>query len=136
MTDGTLKVFCQSCGREVSPDHLLGRAERTPCPDCGSFDRHAAVSFDLKIGVGVGMRAVGRAPGRKKPVLEARAEPTVQKSTGRPVFHERLIDRRQDLYKETVTDNASGNVIHKTEEPLSAHQGHGSAKPPKAPSGV
>lgn len=40
----------------------------------------------------------------------------------------RVIDRKNDKYSETVTDPDTGKVIHKCEEKLSKHYGHGSAK--------
>jgi hypothetical protein len=43
--------------------------------------------------------------------------------------HERVMDRNTDWYSETVTMRDTGEVIHRCEEPLSKHQGHGSAKP-------
>lgn len=44
---------------------------------------------------------------------------------------ERLIDRDNDLYKEIVIDPVTGDVVHKCEEPLSKHFGHGSDKTKK-----
>ena len=44
---------------------------------------------------------------------------------------ERFLDRLRDLYKEKITNPTTGEVIHECEEPLSKHQGHGSAKPKK-----
>jgi hypothetical protein len=36
---------------------------------------------------------------------------------------------RGDLYSEKITDAETGEVIHQCQEPLTAHQKHGSAKP-------
>ena len=44
------------------------------------------------------------------------------------VHLERRVSRDQDLYREVITDPDTGEVIHKCEEPLSKHQGHGDAK--------
>ena len=41
---------------------------------------------------------------------------------------ERVIDREKDSYKEIVTDPITGEVTHHCGEPLSKHQGYGSAK--------
>ena len=41
---------------------------------------------------------------------------------------ERHIDRDNDHYHEKVTDPETGEIIHESDEPLSEHQGHGSAK--------
>ncbi len=41
---------------------------------------------------------------------------------------ERVIDRQNDRYFEQVTIFDDGEITHHCEEPLSSHQGHGSAK--------
>ncbi len=40
---------------------------------------------------------------------------------------ERVFDRENDLYEETVW-NPDGSIHHHQREPLSEHEGHGSAK--------
>jgi hypothetical protein len=49
------------------------------------------------------------------------------KASGTWRKRERLIDRDSDLYQEVITD-ADDNVVHRCEEPLSSHRGHGTAK--------
>lgn len=46
----------------------------------------------------------------------------------RNVLKERVIDRRNDYYREEIKDLKNDAFIHCCEEPLSAHYGHGSAK--------
>jgi len=41
---------------------------------------------------------------------------------------DRVIDRERDHYEETITDPITGKIVHHSNEPLSKHQGHGSAK--------
>ena len=45
------------------------------------------------------------------------------------IHKERLIDRKNNRYREVVKDMKTGDVIHEVDEPLSQHTGHGSAKP-------
>lgn len=40
---------------------------------------------------------------------------------------DRVIDREKDRYMETIKDK-NGNIVHQTDEPLTEHQGRGSAK--------
>jgi hypothetical protein len=40
----------------------------------------------------------------------------------------RAIDEKHDRYEERVIDPETGAILHECAEPLSAHQGHGSAK--------
>ncbi|MDO8891950.1 MAG: hypothetical protein Q7V00_08925 [Sulfurimicrobium sp.] len=77
------------------------------------------------------MRLKAKRPGVKKPIAEGRYEPSVQRATGITMRLERFLDRLRDLYKEKITNPTTGEVIHECEEPLSKHQGHGSAKPKK-----
>lgn len=134
MTDKThITISCPGCrtvyaekeSSELRPNQV---SQFFPCRKCGHRTGHVAVALPpVGVSVSVAMRAKGVAAGQNKVVLEARAEPSVQKSTGAPVFHERLIDRTLDLYVEKVTSK-TGEVIHQSAEPLSKHQGHGSAK--------
>jgi hypothetical protein len=78
----------------------------------------------------------GKEPGEKKPFIETRSEPSRSHKLEKHVHHERVIDRRNDRYFEQVTDYETGEVLHRCEEPLSEHMGHGSAKPtPESDSG-
>ena len=47
------------------------------------------------------------------------------------VHKEQIINRRDDHYREVVTDPETGEVIHHCDEPLSEHLGHGSDKSKK-----
>ena len=40
----------------------------------------------------------------------------------------RVIDWKNNRYRDTITDPQTGEVVHHREEPLDEHQGHGSAK--------
>ena len=40
----------------------------------------------------------------------------------------RIEDREKDYYKEQLRDPITGKILEECEEPLSKHQGHGSAK--------
>lgn len=67
-------------------------------------------------------------PGQKKHHVEMKYGPSPSHRFGKPVNHERLIDRANDRYFEKVSNYETGEVIHHADEPLSKHQGHGSAK--------
>jgi hypothetical protein len=47
---------------------------------------------------------------------------------GALAYHRRVMDRDADRYIETVTMRETGEVVHHCDEPLSKHQGHGSAR--------
>jgi len=74
------------------------------------------------------MRFKAKRPGHKKPIYEGRYEPSVQRTTGITMRLERFFDRISDWYQERVTNPKTGELVHSCDEPLSQHQGHGSAK--------
>lgn len=74
------------------------------------------------------MALKAKRPGQKKPHAELKSGASHSQKLGKLVEHERLIDRARDRYLERVTDYETGQVIHHTDEPLSQHHGHGSAK--------
>ena len=65
--------------------------------------------------------------GVKKPIVESIHRLETQVSTGRLVEKSRLIDRENDRYAEHIVDDTTRETIHRSEEPLSEHRGHGSA---------
>jgi hypothetical protein len=44
---------------------------------------------------------------------------------------QRVIDRAKNWYREIVQDPETGQVVHQSDEPLTEHRGHGSAKTQK-----
>lgn len=66
--------------------------------------------------------------GHKKPVMEGESGASWSHKLRRFIRRVRRIDRAGNLYTETVTDPLTGDAIHECEEPLTDHQGHGSAK--------
>ena len=59
-------------------------------------------------------------PGSKKPFIEVTAGDDLRRKTGTWVKKDRIIDRENDRYTETVTDPQTGKVIHYCDEPLSS----------------
>lgn len=93
--------------------------------------RTIAISEDtpLEIKEQIGMKQKER--GNKKPVLETLSGDDPIRTTGEWAKKERVIDRKNDKYFEHVEHAETGEVIHRCEEPLSKHFGHGSAKTKK-----
>jgi len=107
--DGTQPMTCPTCGETVSPfgvvfDAVQIRVGARVTAKDDSYPSKSKVRIDQKFGF----------------------EPSQKTDTGwAPV--RRTIDKNEDIYEEEVCDEA-GNVIHRVKEPLSKHQGHGSAK--------
>lgn len=136
MTEGIKAIFCGDCGKQLNELQMLPTEARLPCPACGSMKRHVTAEFTATVTATVGMRVIGKASGVKKTFVEVRAEPSIKKSTGETVFHERTIDRRNDRYLEKVTLKSTGEVLHECDEKLSDHTNHGCARKPEGPDGT
>lgn len=67
-------------------------------------------------------------PGSKDPFLEHKAGDSFYRRAAKWVTRVMRIDRRGDRYTEHVYDPKTGETIHRCDEPLSEHKGHGSAR--------
>jgi hypothetical protein len=123
-------VHCRQCGAILDEPHDLNEGLRKPCPNCGSVDRRLSHPFSMKgvatIHTSLRMRVTN--PNVKRPTSESLVGDSYSHKLGKWMRIRRMIDRVRNWYSETVIDPASGEVIHKTEEQLSEHVGHGSAK--------
>jgi hypothetical protein len=80
------------------------------------------ITFHEKIGI------KARAIEGGRPEYEAVEGDDLHRKSGIWMKLRRLIDRLNDCYLEIVVDPRTGETVHKTDEPLSEHRGHGSAK--------
>lgn len=131
MSDFTESMRCSECGIEL--DQKPSEPDRKPCPDCGSMQKtlHIGIVDTIPFTVTEWLDIKATQPSRpKKKRLRMHLQTGQQFSTklGKYVEKERLIDKDNDRYMEKVTDPDSGDIIHLCEQPLKAHQGHGSAK--------
>lgn len=124
-------ALCSTCGYEYRNPKALGSQvpeSRKPCPKCGS----KRITFQVKIAETITLRSMlgikSRRKGEKKPYVEMKSGDDLHRKTGRWSKLTRHIDREKNHYHERITDAETGDVIHETDEPLSEHTGHGSAK--------
>ncbi len=94
----------------------------------GPSEKTIAIVVHEEVSAKDGMKLALRKKGMKRPLVERISMPDSSRDTGNPVHIERLIDRQNDRYSESVTDQATKAVIHECEEPLSSHTSHGSAR--------
>ena len=128
MSDMPPTVTCGDCGRELAEDPDGSVDSREPCFGCGSTSRHFQVSVSDTIVFRTKLGAKARHPGKRKPFHEQVVGADLHRKSGKWMHLERLIDRENDWYSETVTDPETGEVVHECHEPLSEHKGHGSAR--------
>ena len=119
---------CNQCGKLLDESAHISVEERKPCPECGSLARQFEVSISASIEthsmLGVGHKRPGVAGFLSKQKVGDSFSTRLQ----RWMRLRRMIDREHDRYTETVIDPKTGETIHHCDEPLSEHQGHGSAK--------
>lgn len=121
-------VRCLACERVLLEASSTPSARRRPCPDCGSTDRlyelHLASTVTVRSKIGLKARSAGS----RKPFLRQVSGDDLFRLTGQWNILKQIIDRRRNYYLKVVTDSKTGKVIRYCEEPLSRHQGRGSAR--------
>ncbi len=121
-------VRCGQCKTLLDEPLQTPAESRIPCPKCGStsrlFEKTLAAMGTARASLGL----KAREPGRRKPFLEQISGASYFLKAQR--WAERLmrIDRRNNQYREVVTDPETGAIIHKCEEPLTNHRGRGDAR--------
>lgn len=124
-------VECSECG--ILLGELANDTNRLPCPECGSMKRtiHLQLSDTIDHPVVEMIDMKVKKPsltGSRKLRLHIKSGQELSRRLGRYVNKERVLDKDNDQYLEIVTDPLTGEVLHHCDEPLSKHQGHGSAK--------
>ena len=121
-------VKCQGCRTVLEEPQGTPIEERTPCPECGSLQRHFEVSLEGTVSFHAQLGWKARRGGKGKPFLEGKTGDDLYRKTGRWNKLLRRIDRECDWYDEAISDPATGDIIKETHEPLSEHHDHGSTK--------
>src|SRR4051812_30044774 len=125
MPDGDVAILCKDCGTRL--DDRGDPPPDGPCPHCGSYSREIRLS---EYGHGrEGTRLEAREDGARKPWLERTDAPELHRDTQRWQNVHRAINRRDDTYDEVIVDEETGAVLREVHEPLSMHEGRGSARP-------
>jgi len=122
------KIECADCG-EVLPTEWISLQHRDNCPRCNSPSK--LISIDVIDKLEMPIRDTNY-NSKKNPRHEFFEGDDLRKSDGKWMKKRRVIDKNNDSYFEEVIDPETGEVIHKCEEALSEHFGHGSARLPKA----
>lgn len=119
-------ITCSNCG--VTLPHDNNTENTSACKNCGGTSKtiHLAIEEKVNIREGLGMKA--KRPGEKRPYIEDLSIPEHNYCLEKVVHRARIIDRDNDRYFEKITDYETDEIIHHCDEPLSQHQGHGSAK--------
>ena len=125
-------VWCGGCGRQLEEPPSTPDEKRIACPDCGSQSRKFGVEITSVAEVRANIKGKARSgeagkPGGK-PWLWTMSGPSWSHDHQKWMHREKTKNRREDRYTEVVWDPDTREIIHECEEPLSEHQGHGSAR--------
>lgn len=126
-------IKCGKCGSILSESPETSPAARKPCHRCGSTARAFSETIECTAEIHSSFSYQVRDAGKSRPVIEGLGGDSFYRKLKRWMRLERVIDRRNDHYKEVVTDPQSGDEIHRCEEPLSRHKGHGDDKKNRPP---
>lgn len=124
MTSTHLTIQCAKCNAEL-------KKGSTQCPQCGSVEQIQQLKIGDTVEIHDSLDAKLKDPSLKskdKLRVHVKAGDDLRKSDGKWMKKERLIDRDNDKYKESVIDPSTGEVVHYCEELLSQHIEHGTAK--------
>ena len=122
---------CAQCQTVLNETPQTPSENREPCPNCGSMERLYQVLIEGKVEVRSSLGIKARHGNIKKPFLEQKSGDNFSQKVQKWVYRLMRVDRDNDNYSEIVVDLDTNDVLHKSDEPLSRHQGHGSAKSKK-----
>jgi hypothetical protein len=121
-------IFCKNCGAHLDEASIPILHKRSPCPQCGSklrlFKKHIAATLTVRGGI----RGVAYSLSKTKWFAKFMSEPSFTWKLGIWSHRLKVENKRSDQYLEVVTNPENGEILHECAEPLSEHQGHGSAK--------
>ena len=125
-------IQCACCGKELPEEWLQSmRSHSHFCPKCGSSKKRIILNDEDCIEIHewlTGKIKDKSYNSKKNPRYEFIKGDDLRKDDVKWMKKDRVIDKYNDNYMEEVTDPETGEVVHKCEEKLSDHFGHGSAK--------
>lgn len=124
-------VACAEC-EYVFPDGdvaMMPSPHRPACPDCGSLARRAHVLAQVSIGHHASLQGVGYSGAKRNWFVKfVSGRLSLFRKTGRWHLVDRTLNKRNNTYDEEIRDRETGELVHECHEPLTEHQGHGSAR--------
>ena len=130
LNNPVITVKCSKCGNVFSPE-VASSKEEIACPRCGATEKDIAVFNQDHVPLHDRTRGKVKdqtMSGKDNPRVDFIAGDDLRRKDNKWMKKSRTIDKDNDLYKETVIDPETNEVVHHCEESLSVHQGHGSEK--------
>jgi hypothetical protein len=119
---------CADCKSPIPDAHEARDDDRSPCPHCGCLNRIFEVTLEERVTAYDSLAFKARHGPTGRPFAEGKSGYEFNYDRQKMVLRGLHVDREANLYRESVIDPDTGEVIHQVEEPLSAHQGHGAAR--------
>lgn len=121
------------CLTRIGTFDELPQPKSLTCPACGTQEMSICVfieeNYNLAENAKEETKVLQHPPGSKgKFITDMRQGDNYSVGRKKWMQKTRLIDKANNRYFEQVTDPDTGEVIHRTEHPLTDHTGHGSAK--------
>jgi DNA-directed RNA polymerase subunit RPC12/RpoP len=125
----SISYKCSDCKREIEKSSI-------ECPFCGSKNKLVSVVVKEKFKIEDHIKGHVKSKEKTKKQPGKKKKPYFEHIFG-DYFHfdskkwnwlNRIIDRKNDFYKEEFKNKKTDKIVHSCEEPLSEHTGHGSAK--------
>lgn len=126
-----VEVRCANCN--VVLNEKLDGSTHPPCPNCGSVYRHvlATAEEEVPLRIREDTRTDIKDPSRRskdKLRRQILSGDSLHHKTGKWMKRYQEIDKDADRYRKIVSDLETGEVLRDVDEPLTDHQGRGSAK--------
>jgi Zn finger protein HypA/HybF involved in hydrogenase expression len=121
-------VICKVCEARLDESASAPAEERQPCPNCGSLERHFALTLEGKVNVHSSLGYKAKSGAKGKPFMEVKQGDSYSTSRGRFMHLLQIVDRRKNRYRKLVTDPETGEVLRDVDKPLTEHTGHGDAR--------
>jgi hypothetical protein len=125
---GLERVECGECGYEFPDPVAATKVPRSLCALCGATTKKMHFLAEASVGVSASMRGVGYTTSKSNWLAKFYSRPEWHRALGRLHDVSRMFNKRTDEYHEVIHDHETGELVMEVHEPLSEHQGHGSAK--------
>lgn len=122
------QLLCTNFKTEYKDKQVVQSKLQKPCPSCVSTPRTFFQNLEGRLTFSSKLGFKGMHSDKGKPFIWGIIGSDLFRKINKWVHLERIFDKEKDHYKEEISDLDAKKIIHRCEEPLSKHRGHGSAK--------
>lgn len=119
-------VRCYDCDALLPSN--ADKFPRDPCPQCGSISRKIAAAISERETVREKIGLKQKRSGFRRAIYEEKSGDDFWRIKGKWMKVIQIVDRLNNRYRKKIVDPRTGETVRDTDEPLTEHQGYGSAK--------